>query len=166
MTFAATSVSLRPASYDSPEASLLIAAVQDEYLTRYGGHDETPVDPLEFAPPRGRFVIARVHDTPVGCGGWRDHAPPGDGSRTAEIRTAEIKRMFVSAEARRRGIARMILADLERTAAEAGYERVILETGDQQPESVALYRAAGYAATAPFGHYAADAGSMYFAKML
>ncbi|MFI5957280.1 GNAT family N-acetyltransferase [Cryptosporangium sp. NPDC051539] len=161
MTSAAISVSLRPASYDSPEASLLIASVQQEYLTRYGGHDETPVDPLEFAPPRGRFVIAWLDDSPVGCGGWRDHPGP-DGMP----RVAEIKRMFVSAAARRRGIARLVLADLERTAAEDGYQRVILETGDQQPESVALYTAAGYASTAPFGHYAAHEGSRYFAKTL
>ena len=32
---------------------------------------------VEFAPPRGRFFIARIDGTPVGCGGWRDHTEPG-----------------------------------------------------------------------------------------
>ena len=40
-------------SYDHPEAVRLIAEVQQEYVSRYGGEDQSPVDPAEFAPPRG-----------------------------------------------------------------------------------------------------------------
>ncbi|MFG1923632.1 GNAT family N-acetyltransferase [Cryptosporangium sp. NPDC048952] len=159
MTSAATGVALRPSAYDSPEAIPLIAALQDEYRVRYGGPDETPVDPAEFAPPRGRFVVAWLGDEPVGCGGWRDDAAdPG--------RTAEVKRMFVSGAARRRGVARLLLAELEQSAAAAGYARMILESGDQQPEATALYGAAGYVPTAPFGLYADADGSIHLEKDL
>ncbi|GAA3391015.1 GNAT family N-acetyltransferase [Cryptosporangium minutisporangium] len=160
-SLAATGVELRPTAFDSPEAGTLIAALQQEYLVRYGGYDETPVDPAEFAPPQGWFVVAWIGDTPVGCGGWRAHPLPG-GSASA----AEIKRMFVAAAARRRGVARTLLAELERTAAAAGYARLILEAGDQQPEAVALYTAAGYREAAPFGLYVEEEGSLYFAKEL
>jgi GNAT superfamily N-acetyltransferase len=161
VTTSATAVVLRAGAYDSPEATALIAAVQQEYVVRYGGIDETPVDPGEFAPPTGYFVIASIGDAPVGCGGWREHRLPGD-----DAPAAEIKRMFVAAAARRRGVARAILADLEYTAAAAGYRRLILETGDQQPEAVALYIAAGYRPTPPFGHYRDEAGALHFAKDL
>ncbi|GAA0279706.1 hypothetical protein GCM10009539_79530 [Cryptosporangium japonicum] len=159
VTSAATRVALRPTAYDSPEATTLISALQGEYLVRYGGHDETPVDPAEFSPPSGRFLVAWLGDAPVGCGGWRDdQADPG--------RTAEIKRMFVAVTARRRGVARLILAELEQTAAAAGYARMILESGDQQPEATALYRAAGYRPTTPFGLYADEDGSIHLEKDL
>lgn len=136
---------------------MLIAALQDEYLVRYGGHDETPIGPAQFAPPRGRFVVAWIGGLPVGCGGWRESSEP---------RVAEIKRMFVAGSARRRGVARRILTELERTAAAAGLTRMILESGDQQPEAVALYASAGYRPTAPFGLYAAETGSIHLAKDL
>ncbi len=62
---------LRPATYDHPDAALLVAAVQREYVERYGGEDATPVDPAEFAPPLGYFTIGYVEGDPVACGGWR-----------------------------------------------------------------------------------------------
>ena len=157
VTSAATEVALRPTAYDSPEAAALITALQAEYLVRYGGHDETRIHPAQFRPPRGRFVVAWLDDVPVGCGGWREYSEP---------QVAEIKRMFVAGTARRRGVARRILAELERTAAAAGITRLILESGDQQPEAVALYTSAGYRPTTPFGLYAAEIGSIHLAKDL
>jgi GNAT superfamily N-acetyltransferase len=74
---------------------------------------------------------------------------------------AEIKRMYVPTEARRRGIARLILAELEETARAAGYARIILESGDQQPEAVALYLAMGFTPVEPFGLYKNEAGARH-----
>lgn len=142
-------------SYDDAAAQELVAQVQQEYVDRYGGPDETPVDPGEFAPPLGLFLVAFRHGRPVGCGGWRVHG-----------RDAEIKRMYVSPAARRTGLARRILAELERTAAEAGCERAILETGWRQPEAIALYGTSGYEPTEKFGHYRHEPGSYCFAKRL
>ena len=53
--------SCAPATYDNPDAVLLVAAVQREYVERYGGEDASPVDPAEFAPPLGYFTIGYVH---------------------------------------------------------------------------------------------------------
>ena len=52
-------------AFDNPDAVKLIAEVQQEYVVRYGGEDGTPVDPAEFAPPRGLFLVAYVDGTPA-----------------------------------------------------------------------------------------------------
>ncbi|WP_091449678.1 GNAT family N-acetyltransferase [Actinokineospora iranica] len=136
--------------YDHPDSARLIDEVQQEYVIRYGGVDETPVDAAEFAPPRGLFLVGYLDGTPVATGGWRGH----DGG------DAEMKRMYVTPAVRGRGLARAVLAELERTAYAAGHRRLILETGLRQPEAIALYESAGYTPVTPFGHYA-DATEAY-----
>jgi GNAT superfamily N-acetyltransferase len=70
---------------------------------------------------------------------------------------AEIKRMFVTAQARRRGHGRALLAELERLAADDGRERVRLYTTEVLREARILYRACGYR---PVGAVAAIDGRM------
>lgn len=130
-------------AYDSDVAGELIEEVQLEYVTRYGGRDDSPVDPAEFAPPRGLFLVGYDDEVAAVCGGWRSHGT-----------YAEVKRMYVRRAARGRGLARAMLAELERTALAAGHDRMILETGSRQPEAVALYRSAGYTDSPAFGHHA------------
>ncbi len=105
---------------------------------------------------RGVFLVGRVGDLPVASGAFRFQ----------EEKVAEIKRMFVRPEFRRRGFARAILAELERLAAQCGYEAVRLETGDRQPEAIGLYHRCGYHRIAPFGIYATDSRSICFEKKL
>ncbi len=149
-------VALEVVPFDSGIASALVAEVQQEYVRRYGGHDETPVDPDEFAPPNGAFLVARVGTTAVGCAGLRRH---GDG-------VVEVKRMFVRPEHRRRGHARRLLAALEDDARSRGDRRVVLETGLAQPEAIALYTSAGYTPVDGFGHYKDSPLSRSFARDL
>ena len=59
-----------------------------------------------------------------------------------------------------------MLAHLERTAAEAGADTMILETGLAQPEAIALYTSAGYELVEKFGHYAWSPKSRCFGKRL
>ncbi len=136
-------VQLEAVPFDSDLASALVAEVQLEYVRRYGGHDETPVDPDEFVAPDGTFLVASVGTTAIGCAGLRRH---GDG-------VVEVKRMFVRPEHRRRGHARRLLAALEDVARSQGDRRVVLETGTAQPEAIALYTSAGYTPIEGFGHY-------------
>lgn len=150
------SIEIRVTPFDDPVAAGLIEAVQQEYVVRYGGPDETPTDPAEFTPPAGLFLVAYLDGRPVGCGGWR---ATGDGA-------AEIKRMFVAAAWRGKGVARAVLAELERTAAAAGLSRTVLETGRAQPEAIALYGSSGYTPIAPFGHYACAPGAVHLGKSL
>ncbi|MET3962489.1 ribosomal protein S18 acetylase RimI-like enzyme [Marmoricola sp. OAE513] len=66
---------------------------------------------------------------------------------------AEIKRMYVAPAGRGRGLARAMLAHLESTARAAGADLMILETGTEQPEALALYESSGYRSIPGFGYY-------------
>ena len=149
--------------YDHPDTARLIEEVQQEYMVRCGGRDDSPADPAEFAPPGGFFLVGYLGGVGVVCGGWRAHGPDVGTGASAD---AEIKRMYVTPAARNRGLARRMLAELERTARAAGYHRVILETGSKQPEAVGLYRSSGYTEIPAYGYYAGSPHSMHLAKLL
>jgi GNAT superfamily N-acetyltransferase len=153
---AGTGIDVVAGTYAQAQAAGLVELLQAEYVVRYGGPDETPMDGTQFDPPGGRFVLGYLDGVAVACGGWRAHG-------TAQ---AEIKRMFVAERARRRGLAARILAELERTAIDAGVTTMVLETGDAQPEAIALYLAAGYGPTEKFGHYRDSPQSVSLAKTL
>ena len=87
---------------------------------------------------------------------------PNRTTRTLRDGDAEIKRMYVVASHRGRGIARAVLAELERAAAAAGRRRMVLETGDRQPEAVALYTSSGYRPVDRFGKLPRRAGLPVF----
>jgi hypothetical protein len=59
-----------------------------------------------------------------------------------------------------------VLATLEQTAAVAGARAMVLETGDAQPEAIALYTSSGYTAIPSFGHYRWSPQNRCFAKRL
>ncbi|ABP53746.1 GNAT family N-acetyltransferase [Salinispora tropica] len=150
---------IRPTGFDSPTAQRLIQAALADLGVRYGGSgDETPVDATEFEPPAGTFLIAHLDGEPVACGGWRSHG------RSAE--TAELKRMYVAPHVRGRGVARAVLAAVERSAREQGRQRIVLECGDRQPEALALYRSSGYARIPNFGFYKDASGCVSFGRTL
>jgi GNAT superfamily N-acetyltransferase len=150
---------LEEVRYDDPVVQELTREVQAEYGRRYGGDgDSSPMDPERFVPPHGRFVLAMLGDQPVGMGGWR-WGGPAEGD-------AEIKRMYVREARRRSGVARLILDELVRTAKEAGVRRLVLETGNAQPEAIAMYRGAGFVDIPAFGHYASSPDAVHLGKEL
>lgn len=148
--------------YTDPVVTRLVAEVQQEYVARYGGPDAAAVDPAEFEPPAGLFLVGFQDGVPVATGGWRRLDEPGYDPAT----DAEIKRMYVAAQARRQGLARRMLAELERTAAAAGVERLVLNTGPKQPEAVALYESAGYEQVPGFGYYVRYSCDYFYGKKL
>ncbi|SDG36049.1 Acetyltransferase (GNAT) family protein [Lentzea fradiae] len=136
----------------------MIDDLQQVYVERYGDEDITPVDPEQFAPPLGYFVIGYLGGVPVACGGWRVND---------EVEgAAEIKRMYVVESARGQGLSRRVLAHLEQTAREAGLARIVLETGTRQPEAISLYTSSGYERIANFGVYSDHPDSRCFGKSL
>jgi len=159
-------VRIRERGYDHPDAQRLIAEVQQEYVRRYGGEDGARIHPTEFRPPGGLFVVAYDdQQRPVGIGGWRRHDPSAYGGLPGRA-PAEIKRMYVVPSARGRGFARAVLQHLEHTARAAGVDWLVLETGEPQPEAVALYRSSGYVDVPHFGHYADSPCSVHLGKRL
>ncbi|MFF7243318.1 GNAT family N-acetyltransferase [Embleya sp. NPDC008237] len=155
---------IKTLGYDHPDVRKLVADVQQEYVERYGDPDESAVDPADFLPPEGLFCVAYRDGAPVASGGWRARGSADDpGLRAGD---AELKRMYVVPHARGRGLSRVMLAHLEEAARAAGRLRLVLETGDKQPEAIALYRSCGYEPIPGFGYYKDHESSMCFAKVL
>jgi GNAT superfamily N-acetyltransferase len=142
--------------YEDAEVTRLVAAVQAEYVARYGGPDESPVRPEEFAPPLGTFLVGFADGVASAMGGWR----------RVDAATVEIKRMFVIAPARRQGLAVCMLTELEASAAAAGARRAVRGTGTAPPGAIARYESDGYAPIAGFGHYASAPGARFYGKAI
>ncbi|MGA5819588.1 GNAT family N-acetyltransferase [Kitasatospora sp. NPDC094028] len=128
----------RRVALDDPLVEPLLRELAEEYVRRYGpdARQELTRYPAEaFAEPHGGVLLLLLEDgEPVAGGAYKRY----------DARTAEVKRMWTHSAHRRRGLARRVLAELERTAAAAGYTRIHLTTGPRQPEARGLYLAAGY----------------------
>ena len=153
---------IAPGDVGGNDEGALIDELDRELMARYRG---TPgeafadVDPTRrdhFMEPNGFFLLARLGDRAIGCGGIRK----------VDATTAEIKRMYVKPERRNAGVARRMLAALEAWAEEQGYERIILESGTAQPDACALYETSGYERIEPYGVWKDSSESICYAKVL
>ncbi len=105
-----------------------------------------PNEPLGV---RDLYVAAFLDEVPVGCGALREY----------DHTTAQMRRIFVRAEHRRKHVARTIVAHLVAGARELGYGRIMIETGDRQAPAMALYGGFGFQSIEPFGEHRQDATS-------
>jgi GNAT superfamily N-acetyltransferase len=138
-------LTFRPCAVDEEPAATLVQAMRDEIAALYEGLDldgpQMPkAGPAELCPPDGTFLVGYEDDAPVCCGGVKRLS--GD--------ACEIKKMFVTADARGRGSARELLVELERRAGELGFSIVRLDTGPRQPRAQRMYERAGYVAIENF----------------
>lgn len=129
-------------AYRDPLGAPLLADLEREYDERYGVEvfGEPAIVEIErypaelFAAPHGAFLLLLEHGEPISGGAFMPH----------ESGAAEVKRVWTRSDLRGRGLAGIVLAELERHAAELGYERLYLTTGPRQPEARALYLREGY----------------------
>jgi len=159
-------VELIPRPYGHPDVVALTREVQAHYSELYGGPgDESLVDVADFEAPTGHFVVGYDDGVPVAMGGWRRL---GDRPGLPSLNAAEIKRMYVAPTARRRGLSRVILAELETTARAAGIDWLVLETGRPQKSAIKLYRSSGYTKVdgTPYGHYVGEPDVVHLGKSL
>ncbi|MEV5431800.1 GNAT family N-acetyltransferase [Streptomyces sp. NPDC052701] len=143
---AAASAALSPApgltfvevAVRDPRVKPLLRELGEEYSARYGkdAHAELARYPdEEFTAPHGGVLLLLLQGAePVAGGAFRRY----------DATTAELKRIWTHSAHRRRGLARRVVAELEREAAARGYRRVYLTTGPRQPEARGLYLATGY----------------------
>lgn len=99
-------------------------------------------------------AVAYENKNPVSCGAIKEYEPG----------TMEVKRMYTLSEYRGKGIATLLLNELERWAKELGYEKCILETGKKQPEAIRLYEKNRYKLIPNYGQYAGVENSVCFEK--
>ncbi len=152
-------VSIRPVAFDDPQAARLMAALDADLVARYDNAEELfpPHVVGDYAPPHGTFLLVERAGRAVGCAGLR----PGPAEDVGEV-----KRMFVEPAERGRGVARRLLARLVQEAAGLGRGRLVLETGTEQPEAMALYASAGWQPIMPYGHYRRSPRSRCYALEL
>jgi GNAT superfamily N-acetyltransferase len=118
----------------------------ERYGTAFDPEAMVPVDMAHlevFEPPQGRLLLAFDDGAPGAEGG----APGAAGIvcvRTIGPGTAEIKRMYVRPDRRRRGIGRALVDAAVAEMREAGYERIRLDSARFMTEAHSVYRAAGF----------------------
>ena len=80
--------------------------------------------------------------------------------------TAELKRVFVRKEFRGRGYSKVLLKELEGIASDAGYTKLVLETGELLKASMNLYSSMGFTIIENYGPYKGMAESVCMEKRL
>ena len=159
---AVTDLQFRAVHQNDPLAAPLLDELSFEYNSRYGRlvaqeyRDLRAYPAEEFEPPGGVLIVALSGGVPVAGGAFRQY----------DSTTAELKRIWTASAHRRRGYGRLVVAELERIAAQRGYARVYLTTGWRQPEAVELYLASGYTPLYDLSLRAEDIGRHAFEKQL
>jgi transketolase len=151
-------VEIRREDLLSSVAQDLISSLNNDLSHRYPeqGANHFSLDANDVTEGRGAFLVAHLAGCPIGCGALRRIA--------ADL--AEIKRMYVAPYARGCGVGRKILLQLETEAKRIGARRIVLETGERQPEALALYRRAGFREIPLFGEYVDSPLSVCMEKLL
>jgi GNAT superfamily N-acetyltransferase len=147
-----------------PRVRPLLHELAREYDTRYGdlfgrgaaAEELNRYPAVEFAGPDGALLIIQENGASVAGGAFRRYGPE----------TAEFKRIWTHSAHRRRGLARLVLAELEALAARRGYRQVFLTTGPRQPEAKHLYLNTGYTAQFDLSADPESIGPLAFTKDL
>lgn len=126
--------------YTDPRAIELRRVMDVELTARYtepgsaGLTDDVirvlTVDPLTV---RATILVNDADSTPIAHAALRIHNEDW-----------EVKRVVVAGDQRGRGVGTALMLELERIALAGGASRLILQTGDRQPEAVSLYLRLGY----------------------
>jgi DNA-binding MarR family transcriptional regulator/GNAT superfamily N-acetyltransferase len=126
----------------SPVARQCLAEYAAEIGQRFPeGFDQAVlVPPAEAIGASGAFLVAREQHRLVGCGVVRTFAS-GIG---------EIRHVWVHAQARRLGLGRRMLHELERQAAARDLRTVRLDTHEVLTEAISMYRSSGYREIPPY----------------
>jgi putative acetyltransferase len=140
---------------DNPDFVALVSELDKELAIR-DGEDYSFYAQFNKLSSIKHVVVAYENDVSIGCGAVKEF----------DENSMEVKRMFVSLEARGKGIASMILQELEHWTAELGYKKCVLETGYNQPEAIRLYEKNSYAKIPNYGQYIGIENSVCFEKIL
>jgi ribosomal protein S18 acetylase RimI-like enzyme len=150
-------ISLRP--FQPADQAAVKNLVLAGLVEHWGVLDPTKnpdLDDIASTYASATFLVARCGETIIGTGALVPRQYDGG----AEDCEAEVVRMSVAADWRRRGIGRMILQALVDHARQAGYRRIVLETTATWQEVIAFYLRYGFRIT----HY--QDGDVYFCMEL
>ncbi|MHC0051895.1 GNAT family N-acetyltransferase [Actibacterium sp. D379-3] len=149
------SLTIRTESPLRPDSRALIDASEAALRAVFPPEECFSFSAKELATPNTQFLVARVQGRALGCVALVDQG-----------RYGEVKRLFVQPEARGLGLARALMASLEKAARDIGLCLIRLETGDALTEAVALYRTLGYVDCPAFGGYPDIASNLFLEKQV
>lgn len=111
-------------------------------LVYQGFADELASLPGKYAPPGGELLLARDRaGVPLGCVGLRPLDMAG---------CCEMKRLYVTPEARGLGLGRALVTAILAQAERIGYREIMLDSLPVLEEATALYRRMGFRPIAPY----------------
>lgn len=145
---------IRTNSENSDFAQLI--AELDKELNARNGDTQFQYNIYNKIPFIETVVIAYWNGKAVGCCCFKEF----------EDKTVEIKRMYLNADYRQRGIAQKMLSEIELWAAEKGFSTAILETGYKMIEAIHLYQKMSYSQIPNYGQYADNPESICMSKSL
>jgi len=113
-----------------------VATLGDDALLHTLGQDMNDL-PGDYSPPKGRLFLLERDRQPAGFAGIR---PLAEG-------VCELKRLYISPEARGQGLGMQLALAAIRAAREIGYRRVMLDSQPYMRMAVKLYRELGFSET-------------------
>lgn len=137
-----------------PDFQKLIVSL-DIFLKKNDGEEHAFYARMNTTEAIRHVVVAYVEKTAIGCGSIKPYSRD----------TTEIKRMFVEPTYRNRGIAGLILKELESWTLELGFKNCILETGKNMGAHF-FYEKAGYHVIPNYGEYVNAKNSICMTKKL
>jgi GNAT superfamily N-acetyltransferase len=157
---AAPEVTVRAVEWGDPAAVALRDAMVEEMTARYADRFRDPGD------------LARGMGVEAGTVAYTGVAFTGEGLPVGHLALRpldgdiELKRMYVAPSHRGTGVSAALLAAAEEAARALGARRIILQTGDRQPDAVRLYRREGYTPIPIFPPYDRLPFSQCFEKVI
>jgi GNAT superfamily N-acetyltransferase len=126
---------------DTPELVEIARSLFREYaleigvdLEYQGFAAELASLPGPYAPPNGALLIARAGDDAAGCVALRP----------LDVRTGEMKRLYVRPQHRSTGLGERLVERVIEAARQAGYSELRLDTLPTMGSAQALYRRLGF----------------------
>lgn len=132
-----------------------LTALFDEYLIDIDG-DEKDFFAQYNQVPLENVILCYADNKLAGCGAFKKNPD----------NIAEIKRMFVHPDHRGKGVANLILTELESWAIELNFTTSVLETSVKLVAAIALYRKFGYLEIPNYGQYVGVESSYCMRKVL
>jgi GNAT superfamily N-acetyltransferase len=133
---------------------IALVKLLDAELAELDGDEHVFYAQLNKTDKIKQVIVAYENERPTSCGAIREYSPT----------ITEVKRMFTLPENRGKGIATIVLNELEKWASELSYQKCILETGWRQPDAIRLYEKNGYKRISNYGKYAGIENSVCFEK--
>lgn len=128
----------------------------DKYLKTTDGDEHDFFDQYNKVDHIDHVVVIYENSRAIACGAIKEY----------DSHTMEVKRMYTSPIARGKGVASIVLAELEKWSLELGYTRCILEMGKLQTQAEILYRKNNYTIIPNYGQYKGVESSLCFEKVL